>query len=161
VRRSRADPTRPRRHKTVTREQLILALEDGCSKTECARRVGVNVSTLWRWTRTDKPLADALADAHKRHQRELAAAAGDRTGRPRVRVDRRCPYCCSQVGVLTGGGRRFWRCPACGWKSWRPRARGSCGACGGWLVWSCSRKSISCATCRRHWLAPSPASGGG
>jgi hypothetical protein len=162
MRRSRANPDRPRRHKVATREVLIALAEDGVHKGAAARQIGVSPSTVWRWLQADPQLYAALADAHKRHLRELAEAGGGRPSRrPKVPVDPRCPFCCSAVQVLTAKGQRFWKCPACGWKSWRPRAAGSCGACGGYLLWSSRRKTVSCGTCRRRQPAPSPAPGGG
>jgi hypothetical protein len=161
VRRSRATPGKPRRHKPATVEALIALTEAGVGKAAAARQIGIDPATLWRWTRDDPQLAAALADADKRHQRELAEAGGDvQTGRPRVAWHPSCPFCASTVVVRTARGQRFWKCLTCGWRSWRPRARGSCPACNGYLLWAHSRLSIACATCRRRWPAPSPAPAG-
>jgi hypothetical protein len=130
--------------------ELIYLRYTGLTLRQAAAEVGVHVATICRWQVADPDFYAAMRDGERAAAREKYASRPLR--RPRVRWGRTCPKCRASVEVRTAsGGIVFWRCslwPYCPWASWRPLYPAPCPRCKGPLYWSCSRKSIGCATCK-------------
>lgn len=141
--------TRPGMKRTASaRLALLQMLVDGRSIDQAADGLGVHRATVYRWIGQSRGLQEAYRVGY-----ELARQSRYRppSRRPSVPSSALCPLCDGrlEVSAAYGGWLRFWRCEhrlACGFMSWRPVALGRCG-CGGYRLWSHSRKSIVCVGC--------------
>lgn len=141
------DPLRDRRRQVLT---LLEARGKGATLREAAKLAGVHVATVCRWQARNADFRRMLKNAER-----FAAQAkifDQPRCRPRIRYRRDCPKCGRYVEVRSlSYGVRFWRCSGrlCGWQSWRPRYPTDC-PCGGYRLFSNSRKSVVCAVCGKR-----------
>lgn len=146
--RKKIDPSEDR-EKQIT--EILTAREQGATLRQAAESAGVHVATVCRWQQRDPSLREFLQEAEQ-FARILKYTSAPRR-RPRVPWNKVCPKCSARVVVRTAHTLRFWRCRMrCGWASWRPRAPLDCSKCGGYLLWSHSRKSVACAACKRRFV---------